>query len=114
MGYFDISIDGSDTAFDLAANVKEAKDKKTAIELLAEELKSDNGPYNTPGCVNVALILTDGDFAEDFKPIADQTLADMRSLVATAEKEEWDTDENKEYHLTTYNALIEELTSRMS
>lgn len=64
MGYWEISIPGSDTASDLnfsvAECIKEKRSLTAVLNLLRKELAEENSEWNTPGFVNVALVLTQG------------------------------------------------------
>jgi len=60
MGFSCISVVFSDTASDLNYSVYSSRNSEEAIRKLERELKMEHGPYNTPGWVNVALVLTEG------------------------------------------------------
>jgi hypothetical protein len=80
MGFSAITLGGSDAASDLAWIVNKwikgdegntakmaPKPMNEIIVLLDKELSKDYGPYNTPGIINVALVLTDGNAASYLK-----------------------------------------------
>lgn len=60
MGFMDISISGSDAAADFDWSLGKCKTSEEAFAQLKQECRSDHGPYNTPGWLNVALVLTEG------------------------------------------------------
>lgn len=120
MGYMDISICGSDRASDLNETIKRCSGGKfVAIAILQKELKEVYNCYNTQGCVNVALVLTEGagkklfaDYKDErYEQLVSSTLEAMGHLRKFSFMAEWDTEENKKKHLDVYDRLISQLTS---
>jgi hypothetical protein len=99
MGFMNITLGGSDAASDLAWIVNkwikgdEGKAVKMApkpineiIVLLDKELSKDYGPY-TPGIINVALVLTDGNIASylkedsNFKSLVEKIIVGLEKMI---------------------------------
>ena len=107
MGYMDITINGSDEAADLAHVFKAAKTKSTSIKLLTKALKENNGRYNTSGAVNVALLIEDELITDKvYLPVVKTAYKKLSDEIKYGEKAEWDSDENKKYHLDSWNELL--------
>lgn len=112
MGYTDISISGSDMAADLGYSIADS----IALLLNTELQNNENSCYNTNGCVNVALIFEElinktsfmshedelYKVAKECRHILEQ---DLKNSVAA----EWDSKDNKDWHINRYNELILEL-----
>lgn len=77
MGFMAIDLVYSDMAANAYYNLKKAY-PKNAIEVLNEEVTKDHSRYNTPGPVNVALCIVDGELElahlEGFKPLVEKAL----------------------------------------
>ena len=67
MGFSSIDLTGSDGANDLNATVRKQLRRKVREDQIIRELvveaDQDHGDHNTHGCVNVALVLTEGGLA---------------------------------------------------
>lgn len=102
MGFMNITLGGSDAASDLAWIVNNwikgvegnatksymaPKPINEIIVLLDKELSKDYGPYNTPGIINVALVLTDGNKASylkedsNFKPLVEKIIVGLEKMI---------------------------------
>ena len=112
MGYFDLSVMGSDYASDAAYGLQ-----KLIVESLEQELEEKANEYNTCGVVNVAMILDEciipseywQSVGHDFKKLAESVANRLESHISECEKMEWDSTNNKEYHISTYKKLVDKL-----
>lgn len=133
MGYSDISIGGSDMASDtLYVSIRAARENgiDAAIPKLREELEGGIHSFcNTPGVVNVALVLVDAepdyqdpDFvlrdllpeARGYRQLVRDTLNKLTELRAEWADADWgdaavrrrDGSDNKKYHLDAVDRLL--------
>ena len=108
MGYMDLSISGSDMAADMAAKAIDA-----LVDVLEKGVEEKHSPYNTDGCVNVAMFfeeyINDGwaDQIDDrFLNVAIKAEIGMREQVlSTDSTQEWDEEENRMQHQRRYKEL---------
>ena len=105
-----------------------ADDRGNMLQCMAESLekavKDKANCYNTPGCVNVALILEDksvfGKMKEEdrayFAPVAKSALKQLLALIETINEDlaEPDCDvsvrKNGEYHRNSFKRMVKSLT----
>jgi hypothetical protein len=119
MGYCGLgSVYSSDTASDMYANI---------LNGMWEELKLGYGfnregnEYNTPGCVNVCLILEAGTFdgaldrnEEENLTFLGQIQEEIESLIKMYKNKKLFTDEkNRIYHLQNYKRMLQSLNKRI-
>lgn len=110
MGFGNISICGSDAASDAHWNLKQAY-PDGAIESLKEEFVANHSRYNTPGPVNVALCLADGDVdltnLQGYNELYEKTVEWLGLFIEHLEK----TDEAKDL-LEQHKQLAERLQDK--
>lgn len=120
MGYMEISISGSDAAADLNAEVEKQLDAinlKAALGLLYAEIETNHGPWNTHGCMNVAMVLTESDtnwttliknytgFKDAFREVLCKVTGELAALRGRFSRGTWDSKENKLMHLRRCDEL---------
>lgn len=57
MGFINLTIEGNDGASDLESRIKTIKNNDDLIQVLQEEIVSEYSRWNTPGFINVAIVL---------------------------------------------------------
>lgn len=116
MGYMGLDRwQDSDMAADFYSNIEECgKDAKKAIKMFAKELGNDSNCYNTPGPVNIALVveggILDGMSRKDkwkIIPVISTAVAKLDNMIT---KHQGDTDKNIVYHVTAYRRMAKNLT----
>jgi hypothetical protein len=116
MGYMGLACwQDSDMAADFHSDIEECgKDAEKAVKMFAKELGNDANCYNTPGCVNIALVVEDGILdsfnkkdKKKFIPIISRAVATLDSMI-TERKD--DKDENIVWHVTAYERMSKSLT----
>ena len=115
MGYTDISIYGSDMASDTNAIVGEATDNLEKLSILTVEVSNPHNCYNTPGPVNVALCLLDGNGQHLFDwALYGKVIDGLKGLI----NDETSSNDPCSYHIREYNKLLnrmkEKIVTRMS
>lgn len=119
MGFSSIDIVGSDAASDLNATVRKQFRKKVPLDQIVRELvvevDQDHGDHNTHGCINVALVLTDGGAAaklaatDGFVELVMHTYRRLRTVLQlTAAYEGEDFDPEGQY-CRRYREILREL-----
>ena len=112
MGFSNISIGDSDAASDAPWNLKQVY-PEGAIESLKEEFVANHSRYNTPGPVNVALCIADGDYdltnLEGFGDLAEKTVEWLGLFIEHLEK----TGEAKDL-LEQHKQLAERLQKKLN
>lgn len=121
MGYSDISIFGSDTASDLDWFLtKNRNSTEILLCRLQEELETEHSIFNTQGCVNVALTLTQGegqdlfqspklDHLTKYHEIMNTTLIKLATLIVSTNNLMWEDNNSKKYHLDRYFDLLDKM-----
>lgn len=112
MGYTDLSVGGSDTASDLACSMVSAM-----VQVLRSELKEPHNEFNTPGVLNVAMVLEELVFQfeeydhKDLTLLVKDTLEGMQLLRKKSQNSKWKSEKNKQEHISEFDELIKILTA---
>ena len=124
MGYMDISVCGSDCASDLNHEIRELlPDRPQIVQTLLDELCIDHGSWNTHGCVNVALALTEGagdaifynHRTPEYIGLLSKTVTALEELRRVSAEADWDgNDEGKQEHVSRYDELLVLLKERIA
>ena len=121
MGYMDITIGGSDAAADAHSFVKEPFEKaaEKAIKSLRKELKDTHTSFNTPGPVNVAMILTESqiDFplrlSREYPDLLQETHTALKKYIdECSDPDLWDDGGNRDWHLERYRQLLRKIRNK--
>lgn len=121
VGYFEISVVGSDTASDLNWSVRRERDVKKSLDILRAGLTERQTRWNTHGSVNVALVLVSGaglwrfreerrnlasPFRKTYRRLVSDTLRALAAYRQVTAGTDWPDAESKAYHLGEYDKLI--------
>lgn len=87
---------------------------KNFTPLINKEIKVEDNAYNTDGCINVALIIESGLFdslrnyeLEDINfALLVKKLKETIELAGPKYKKDWNDEENRKYHLTSYKRML--------
>lgn len=121
MGYIDITIGGSDAAADAHADIRVPFEKAAAkaIKSLRRELKDVHNCFNTPGPVNVAMILTESkiDFplrlSREYPDLLEETHTALKEYINKCyDPDLWDDLGNREWHLERYRKLLRKIRDK--
>ncbi len=106
MGYMGLQHwNDSDTAFDFFCDLEESKNP---IELIEKQIDKDNGPYNTSGAINVALLIEDGKILRMPPKLSDKLTAALFKQLRKVEEKAWRGDlDNWSYHVDAYKRLLD-------
>jgi hypothetical protein len=116
MGYMGLDCwQASDHAADFYSDIEECgKDVAKAVKMFGKELGNDANCYNTPGPVNIALVVEGGildsfDKKDKWKfiPIISTAVAKLDNMI-TEHKD--DKDENIVWHVTAYKRMAKNLS----
>jgi hypothetical protein len=116
MGYMGLDCwQASDNAADFYSDIEECgKDVAKAVKMFGKELGNDANCYNTPGPVNIALVVEGGildsfDKKDKWKfiPIISTAVAKLDNMI-TEHKD--DKDENIVWHVTAYKRMAKNLS----
>lgn len=111
MGYMGLDcVCDSDRAADLAAGVFRAMAKE-----LRKGLKEVGNAYNTNGTVNVALFIEEYmdpnnfHYNEEVINLVKDTKTALEKHIEKSNNVEWDTENNKKWHMKAYNRMLKNL-----
>lgn len=97
-GFMELTVNGSDTASDLQADVYEA-----IAKVLKDALKNKGNQYNTPGYLNVAMILIE-DFT-NFKAVEFKAVAKEAYEMLKKHADEWSESKSAQDYTRITNRL---------
>ena len=108
MGYLGLeNLYDSDYAVDMAGEIW-----SVVLDKLKESIDKEANEYNTCGVVNVALFFEAyllpcrPLFDDNLNAFAQEVIDRLKDLIKKSEEMDWDTDENKEYHIECYKRMI--------
>ncbi len=116
MGYMGLDCwQASDNAADFYSDIEECgKDVAKAVKMFGKELGNDANCYNTPGPVNIALVVEGGIIdsfdkkdKKKFIPIISTAIAKLDNMITERED---DKDENIVWHVTAYKRMAKNLS----
>jgi len=101
----------SDNAAGFFYQISEVVDK-----LVKKELKNKANCFNTPGVVNVALLIEDEKI--DLESLGDDTIKDLidrlTKIIKLTSSETWEDESSKKEHLDAYKRLLKCINGKIS
>jgi hypothetical protein len=106
----------SDNAADFHWSVKkQLKNVGKTVKLFETELKDEANCYNTPGWVNIALVIEDGILDslsnKNKKKFVDVISASIAKLDIMIDENKNDTDQNVIFHVNAYKRMSNSLSN---
>ncbi len=117
MGYFDLSVIGSDSAADLCYSVG-----NKIADVLTKDLKDPGNSYNTDGITNVAMIfdevIIDNKcfcYNDKLNDLASKVIKLLEQKIKLSSNlEDWNDKDNMNWHIKKYKKLHKRLTKYLT